>query len=93
MLYLTYVDKEQTLEVLVGVRDQVLAVGAVDAAVTVENLTGRQLLALWEVDLEPLVRDGLPRGQSERAGFNGVCGCHDLVDNFLLATIRHHQFG
>lgn len=82
----TYVDNQKALEVLVWLRDKALAVGAEDPAMTVVNVTVRQLLALWSVELDSLVGDCLPWGQRERAGFNGVCRCHDLMCSRQLTS-------
>lgn len=58
----TYINVEKTLEVFVWVRDEVLSVGAENAAVAVVDVRVFQVLARWGVYFDSLGGDGLPGG-------------------------------
>lgn len=74
-----YINEEKTLKVPVGMRNQILAIRAKDAAVSVVDVWVLELLALGRVELDSLGRDGLPWCQGIRAGFDGVGRCHQLL--------------
>lgn len=73
-----YINEEKTLEVFVGMRNQILAIRTKDAAVSVVDVWILKLLALGCVELDSLGRDGLPWCQGIRAGFDGVGRSHQL---------------
>jgi hypothetical protein len=81
----TYIDKDETLEVLCRVLNQLLSVWTEDAGVAVVLVWVLTSSAWWGVELDTLGGNGLERSEGESAGLNCVSWGDDL---YLLSAMK-----
>lgn len=75
----THINNKKALEILIRMRNQILPIRPKDPTMTVVDVRILQLLARRRVELDALGRDGLPGGQRERSGFDGIGRGDELV--------------
>ena len=75
----SYVNKQQAIEVLGRVLNEILSIWAKDSAVAIVDRWILEFFPRGGVKFDAFSRNSLERSQSECGRFNGVSWCHDLI--------------